>query len=259
MKTVEDYCLGKAQFVVTNSPRYKPYLIRKGVMAERIRIAPIGYDDFPPPGNDFVLEWRNKMLGYFEYPPTFLAVYAGTIGYAFPVESILEASELLSDDKNIGFVIFGDGQRKSEFEQICADRSLNMHFPGRVTKSDIHAICRATDICLYPAKQGEFSAAILGNKVFDYLGAEKPIVYTGPDSAVADIVTELGAGIVCPPEDKNELAGAIKKLAMRPDLVDKYSSGAKGYRDAEYTAQASAMKLTQLVRKAIGGGVYDDK
>ena len=251
LKSVESFCLRKARFVLTNSPRYEPYLIGKGVKAERLSIAPIGYDDFPPPDRESVNKWRNTMLEYFESPPGILAIYSGTIGYAFPVEWILEAAELLKNNENIGFVIYGDGQRKNEFEDFCADRKLNVRFPGRVPKIDIHAICRAADICLYPAQRGEFSAAILGNKVFDYLGAGKPIVYTGPDSAVADVIVELGAGIICPPDDKTGFAEAIRRLAESPDLIARYASSANGFRDAGYTAQSSAMKLARLVQKAL--------
>jgi glycosyltransferase involved in cell wall biosynthesis len=92
-----------------------------------------------------------------------------------------------------------------------------------------------------------FSAAMLGNKVFDYLGAGKPVVYSGPDSAVSDIITSLDAGIVCPSQDAKALAQAIKLLEGNPQRVAQYSRAAGGFRKAGYTARESAMKLKDLI------------
>ena len=251
LKSIENFALRRAALIITNSPRYKPYLVRKGVAAGKIHIAPIGYDDFPPPSEAEVGAWRQKILDLFQQPPAFVATYAGTIGYAVPVEDLLRAAKKLYDNRSIGFVIVGDGQRLADLQRYVTEHDLNVVFTGRVMKADVHSICRASDVCLYPAQQGEFSAAMLGNKVFDYLGAEKPIVYCGPDSAVADVIKELDAGIICPAGDFQALADSIERLSLNPDLVRQYSHAASGFRDAGYTAEASALKLRDLIHSLL--------
>lgn len=245
---METFCLRQATFILTNSPRYKPMLVERGIDPKKISIAPLGYDDFEPPSYEKVLEWREKICGAFDNSPKFLAMYSGTIGYAFPVEKILDVASFLKQNKEIGFVFLGDGQRLEEFKKISVDQKLNCLFLGRLNKTDVHSICRAIDFCLYPGKEGRFSSAILGNKVFDYLGAEKPIFYIGPDSAIADLILELKAGFIFESSEAEQLADKIEKCIINPDLLKISSNNSSiGFRDAGYTAVDSAKKLKSLI------------
>ena len=252
---IENYCLKRASFILTNSPRYKPMLIERGVDSDKIHIAPLGYDDFDTPLVSNVSKWRSEISNSFDKPPALIAMYAGTIGYAFPVEKLLDVAEHLMDNDKVGFVFLGDGQRLEEFKKISEKKKLNCLFLGRVNKSDVSAICRGVDFCLYPAKEGRFSSAILGNKVFDYLGAEKPILYIGPDSAIADIILELRAGVVFGSDETEKMALKINEILSSPDLLDVYHTGAKDYRAAGYTASISADKLKKLIDNVVNSAI----
>ena len=255
LKKIENYCLRQAVNVVTNSPRYIPYLEKFGVSKNKIILAPIGYDDFPPPSSELVEKWRNKINMLFPVKPKHLTMYAGTIGFAFPVDEILKGAKLLSNDSSIGFIFVGDGQRLEEFEEFAEKNNINAVFLGRVTKQDTHAICRVTDVCLYPAKQGKFSAAILGNKIFDYLGAEKPIIYIGPDSAVADVITELKAGIICSNGEPEYFVKSLTKILGSNDVYNTFVNGTKEFRAAGYTAPQSAQKLLKIINDNLSPSV----
>lgn len=257
---LEAWLLRRAVHVLTNSPRYRTFMIGDGVDASRITVAPIGYDDFGEPAEDTVGAWREKLAQEFgSEPPSFLAVYAGTLGQAFPVDALLDVARELGHRPDIGFVFVGDGQRLSEYRDRAVREGLRAVFPGRVSKSDVHAILRTVDCCLYPAGSGPYSAAILGNKVFDYLGAEQPIIYVGGRGAVSDVIDELGAGLVFGPEESRAAAAAIEGLADVPATRDRLGAGAAGYREAGYTARRSAEVLRErLVQVTTGPAALGD-
>ena len=80
----------------------------------------------------------------------------------------------------------------------------------------VSEICRRADVCVYPLIDGKVIAALLGNKIFDYMGAGKSTVYTGPRGDVSRLIDAAGGGICLPPGDAAGLAAAILELARRP-------------------------------------------
>jgi glycosyltransferase involved in cell wall biosynthesis len=245
---VETLLLRRAVVLLTNSPHYKKHLGRRGIDEQRITVAPIGYDDFGPVSEDLVDAWRRRFqIAFGAEPPKFVAVYAGTIGHAFPIGRLLDVASHLSSGSSIGLVMLGDGQRLDEYSARAARDNLPVRFLGRVPKEEVHAACRAASACLYPAGDGVYSAAILGNKIFDYLGAERPIVYIGHRGAVSDIMEQLGAGVVCSPDSPEESAQLLERLSQDALWQRSLAKRASRYREAGLTARASAELLRRLV------------
>jgi colanic acid biosynthesis glycosyl transferase WcaI len=247
-RLLETRMLQRAEVIVTNSPYYKRYLSERGLPGDRMHVAPIGYDDFGEPDPVIVGMWRERLthaLGATR--PMLIGIYAGTLGYAFPVDEILRGATLLNDEADIGFVFLGDGQRLEEYRQSAGANRVRAVFLGRVSKADVHAACRAADFCIYPASPGKFSSAILGNKVFDYLGAAKPIIYVGGKGAVADVISELEAGVLCGNGEPEAFAAAVRALRDDRQFLERLSLGASTFRRAGYTARASAERLRDLI------------
>lgn len=243
LRITESFLLRRADAVFTNSPRYKPLLERKGVSARRITIALIGYDGFDEPSSDELAAWKQRLKNSLSPRTQCLGVYAGTVGHAFPVEDIIDGARAMKDKTEFGFVIVGDGQRLQEFREIAQAEELNVHFTGRVGKHDVAAICRVCDYCIYPANKGTFSGAILGNKVFDYLGAGKPVLYIGGDSAVWDLVEDLGAGLAVEPGDTAAFSTCVARLTAGSDDYKRLVAAACQLSARGMTARRSAESL----------------
>lgn len=249
---LENTCLQRARIILTNSPYYKIMLEDRGIKAERIVVAEIGYDDFEAPTAEKVSFWRQEMLAHFHEPvPSVLGVYCGTFGHVVEFESVLQAASRLKDRLDIGFVCVGSGQRIAEYRAMVAEHSMNVVFLGRVSKSAIQPICRAGDFCIYSAKEGKMSAAMLGNKLFDYLGAERPVLYCGPTSAVSEIIDKLSAGLVSPAGNSEMLSANIERVSDDPILRAELGMNASGYRAAGYTAENAARLLVRAIQPII--------
>lgn len=246
---LEVFFLRRADIVLTNSPRYKTLLVARGVDPAKITIAMIGYDQFETPPAAVIDDWRRQVEAELAPETRIIGVYSGTLGHAFPIEELLQGAGALSDDSRFGFVFLGDGQRLAEFREYALKHNLNAYFAGRVTKQDVMAVCRAGDYCIYPAAEGTYSGALLGNKIFDYLGACKPVLFVGGDSAVWDLLHELSAGIKVNLGDSDGFASAVKQLMYEPNLVKRLEIGAFQLIGRGYTAEGSAKVLTNLLLK----------
>lgn len=71
-------------------------------------------------------------------------------------------------------------------------------------------------LLLLVPEAGGRGRGVLSGKVFEYLAAQRPILAAvPPDGAAADLIRELGAGVVAPPDDADALRGALAELHER--------------------------------------------
>jgi glycosyltransferase involved in cell wall biosynthesis len=76
------------------------------------------------------------------------------------------------------------------------------------------ALQRDSDaLLLLIPEAGGRGKGVLSGKVFEYLAAERPILAAvPPDGAAAELIEEIGAGVVAPPDDVPSLVGALRAL-----------------------------------------------
>lgn len=252
LKRLDGFLLRKGEVVFTVSLRFKKFLVNKGVADSKIVYAPIGFDNFPPPAANTVRKWRVKIESLFDdNKPEFLILYAGTFGHVVEVDLMLDVAELLKSHRKIGFVFVGDGQRLGEYMQRAECQSINAVFLGRVNKSDVHAICQCVDACLYASGCGEAINAMLGNKIFDYLGAGRAVIYAGPDSSVTDLLRELDTGEVLVGGTAESVAKSILSLTTDKGKRKRYELNAKRLMEYGYSAKSSSAIIAQKIDETL--------
>lgn len=251
LKASERFLLRRAAAVVTNSPRYQNELIAKGIPVERIHLALIGFDGFDSPSVAQVQQSRTEMLSKLDGKTDFISLFSGTLGYALSVDVIIKLARLMQDDRSFGFVLVGDGQRYEELRETCKNENLNVVFTGRITKQKVASICKAANCLLYPGGSGRYSGSLLGNKVFDYIGAERPILYMGGDSAVWDLISNANAGLRTPSNDVNGMRDILMFFRTNPSACRELSPGISYLRSEKLTATDSANIVRDVVYRNI--------
>lgn len=163
----------------------------------------------------------------------FSVMFAGNIGTAQAVETIVEAADLLKDHSDIRFVVLGDGSRREWMLEEAKNRNLsNLHLPGRFPMEAMPALMQKAAALLVTLADQPIFAATIPSKVQAYLAAGRPILAC-LNGEGADLITAAGAGLAVPAEDGKALAGAILQLyRMSPQERD-----AMGVRGRLYYAQ----------------------
>ncbi|MCD8493955.1 MAG: glycosyltransferase family 4 protein [Alphaproteobacteria bacterium] len=152
--------------------------------------------------------------------PKFRVLYAGNIGRAHPVETILEAARILEEQHpEIEFTFVGDGRR---IENLARERDRmglgNIRFIPYQPAHKLREVMESGDVHLIALRE-EAMGYMVPSKLYAALAVGRPVIYAGPEGSEIDqILTDFKAGIRTPPHDGKALAEAILKYRMDGDV-----------------------------------------
>lgn len=148
--------------------------------------------------------------------PGFNVVFAGNLGTAQALETILAAAMLLRNELGVRFVLVGSGSRSEWLkEQVQQHGLTNLQLPGRFAPDEMPGILAQASALLVSLTRDPIFAQTVPSKVQAYLAAGKPVI-AALDGEGAHIVQAAGAGVVCPAEDAAALAAAVRSLMEMP-------------------------------------------
>jgi glycosyltransferase involved in cell wall biosynthesis len=138
--------------------------------------------------------------------------------------SALRLLESRPDKPTHGFklVIIGEGSQREELEALVKESALGLkvRFVGQVPNHEISAYLGAADCFALPSLKEGFGIVVL-----EAMAAGIPVVASAV-GGILDIIKDGENGILVAPGKPREIAEAVHKLYMHPDLADKLVSRA---------------------------------
>ncbi len=135
------------------------------------------------------------------------------------IDTMIECAEkVIAFDKNLHFLIVGDGEIKNELEIKAASLGVSnlFTFTGKVPYIEIPDYINAIDIAVMPGSNWYGSPV----KIFEYGAMKKPII--APDTEpVRDVMVPEEDGILIRPGSKIEFIKAVKQYMEYKDFRDK--------------------------------------
>jgi glycosyltransferase involved in cell wall biosynthesis len=181
----------------------------------------------------------------------FVVIYAGLMGLAQALSSVLDAVERIQTvDPDIHFVFVGDGPVKGDLvTQAGRSRLVNVTFLPAQPREQVPAYLSAADAALIPLIRQRLVGA-LPSKMFDAMACERPILLSAEGEALS-VLRQEQVGISVPPETPDLLCQATLQLKRDPDQARQY--GLRGRRAVieRYSRQAQASQLEQLLRTIV--------
>ena len=158
----------------------------------------------------------------------FNILFAGNIADAQDMPAIIDAAELLRDNKSIRWIIVGDGRRFEWLKSEVRNRKLNKNFMilGRFPLDRMPSFFAHADALLVSLKKDPVFSMTIPAKLQTYLMTGIPILGM-LDGEGSNIIEESNSGLCCPASDHISLATAIKKMSMLPKK-DKDQLGKNG-------------------------------
>lgn len=218
--------------IFISSKGFEKSILSSGYNSERIHYVPNWSEDFYKPVDNHKTDLREE-LNLDE--SCFVIMYAGNIGFAQSFETVLEASKILKENKDIHFVIIGEGSLKQwAIDETIKNGQSNISFIGRKPAEEMPEYFAQANAMLVTLKKRENYSLTLPSRVQSYLACGKPLLGCAGDE-VSRVINESGAGLSCEPEDAKSLAAMIDQMKqMQPEEIMGMSINAITYSQKEF-------------------------
>jgi glycosyltransferase involved in cell wall biosynthesis len=181
--------------------------------------------------------------------PGFNIVFAGNIGKAQAIETLVEAAALLRGEPDIRLVLVGSGSMLDWVREQKTLRKLdNLMLPGRFPAALMPQLFERASALLVSLKSGGALAYTVPSKVQAYLAAGRPII-AALNGEGAKVVGESGAGMVCEPENAPALAACVRSL-MALTATQRAAMGRNGqnYFSENFDMNRQALRLVEILQ-----------
>jgi glycosyltransferase involved in cell wall biosynthesis len=246
---LEKFLYKRATHILVNSPAYKDYMISKNVPENKITFIPYGTDiDMFNPKID-----GSSIRKEFNLENHFVVLYAGALGQANDIDTILRAAKRLNENEKIRFVLFGDGKERERLQNLANQMNLsNVIFAGVRPKKEMPQVIASADVCLAILQDVPMFRTTYPNKVFDYMAAGRATVLV-IDGITRDLIESSYGGVFVQPNDDKGLADTILDLSQNADIVKQMGLNAReflvGHLNRQDKLNETLLLLENLVMK----------
>lgn len=184
---------------------------------------------------------------------SFNIVFAGNVGEAQDLPSVVKAAELLKNDRRVQWWIVGDG-RKSEWlaaEVEARGLSQTVHLLGRFPVERMPSFYAAADALLVSLKKDPVFSLTIPGKVQSYLLAGVPLLGM-LDGEGAAVINESRSGKAVGAGDYEGLARTVLDMLNMPE-GERQAWGRNGpiYAEREFGREELMMRLESMLVEAI--------
>ncbi|WPC10142.1 glycosyltransferase family 4 protein [Riemerella anatipestifer] len=179
-------------------------------------------------------------------------MFAGNVGEAQDMDSIMQAALLLKEQKDIKIILVGDGRKKAYVDNFIEENSLEdtVICVGRYPVEAMASFFDKSDVMLVSLKDDPIFNLTVPAKVQAYMSAEKPILAMLNGEGAA-IVEEVKCGFTVPASDAEKLAAKIVALSLldKEELIQKGRNG-KRYFEANFKMSACIDNLERILQSS---------
>lgn len=216
LQRISQIILKSSAVVIAVGRDMKEKLLKKGVPIDRIQVIPNWQDlDHLKPSSG---------LGFREVqridPDLFVVMHSGNIGLSQDFDTLLKTAHLIRDQKNILFMLIGDGARKNNVLQKIEELNLtNVRWVPYQPKSTLDQSLSAGNLH-YVSLLPPLTGYIVPSKVYGILAVGRPILANvSPESEIAHVVRDSKSGVISKPDPKN-LSQLILDLSQNPARIE---------------------------------------
>lgn len=204
-----DWIYRGADQLTVLSPGFKQELINRGVAPEKIEVS---YNWCDEAGIEADTSPADS-LKPLEFSGKFVVLFAGAMGLAQGLDTVLDCAGLCREAlPDVQFVLIGGGVDRSRLQQRAGEMGLeNVTFLPPRSMETMGEIFQMAEALLVHLKDDRLFRITIPSKTQAYLYTGKPIIMAMRGDA-ANLVREAGGGIVCEPDDPQEMMNAIKAL-----------------------------------------------
>jgi glycosyltransferase involved in cell wall biosynthesis len=245
LKRLFRWAYSRAALVISLGPIMSRRLVEKGVAPERVQIV----SNWATGAPEVVRGPENRLRNAWGLEDKFVLLYSGNLGISHDIETPIRAiGELLKAIPQIRLVFIGKGSRLAEAEQLVQSLGLDsaVHFRPFVPESLVPHSLGLADLALVTLRDG-FEGLVVPSKSLGYLARAIPILYIGPSSDIAELVSDAGAGICVANGDVEAVVARVRKAVDETASLQAMGSSGANLYDKELNQRVGLDRYQRLI------------
>lgn len=180
-------------------------------------------------------------------------VFAGNIGTAQSLDTVLRAAKILNDkklEKKLIWNIVGDGSELENLKRMAKELELdNVIFHGRKPIEQMPEYYAMADAMVVSLTADKFITLTLPGKVQTYMAAGKPILAIA-DGEIPNVINKSKCGFCARAEAGEEFADVVLEFLSCRD-IEQLGKNARAYYEEHFTREIFMSRLEEELRKAV--------
>jgi glycosyltransferase involved in cell wall biosynthesis len=245
LEGLETLLYRSAAGIVVNTRAFIDHIAARGIPRERIELVYNGIDPalFQPRPPDQDLLRRHGLEGRF------LVAYIGTLGLAHGLVTVVDAAERLAAEKDVVFLLIGDGADRARLEEEIRRRGLsNVRLLGLLPRAEIPAWIASVDVTLVMLRNLPVFETVIPSKIFEFLAQERPVVLAA-GGEIRRLVERAKAGFVVDPEDPDALVAAIREVRAHPHEAAARARAGREWVEASFQRDVLARSMAAFLER----------
>lgn len=241
----------RSDLILVQSKGFIPRVVEVGAEAARVRYFPNWAEAHYAPMESVPTDIEASL------PKGFRIVFAGNLGAAQSLGTIVAAAARLRDHSDIHWVILGDGREEAALRRLVADAGVGktVHLLGRKPVESMPVYFTAADALLVTLCADPIFALTIPSKVQSYLACGRPVlaVLDGEGSAV---IREARVGMAVAAGDDAALAEAALHL-YRLSPAERAALGHNGrvYFERHFARERLISQLELWMKEVVAEGM----
>lgn len=177
-----------------------------------------------------------------------VAVFAGVMGPSQYLDLILAIADRMREQKNLLFLLVGDGKEKERLQKLAAEQGLdNVQFEGFVSRDvypDLLAASNIGLVCLSPQNQ----TPVVPGKILGHMAAALPVaafLHTASDGHA--LILEAQCGVSANSADLDACVSALQALIARSDTFAAIGQSGQRYATEHFSKQVCVSQLEEML------------
>ena len=161
-------------------------------------------------------------------------MFAGNVGSAQSIPTILQAAKILENHKELRWHIVGEGSKLDYCKKMTAEMGLNnVIFHGRKAQDEMPRYFAMADAMLLTMFDDPFVSLTLPRKAQTYMAAGKPIIGAA-GGEIPLVIEKANCGFCANADDPQGLADAVLQFLQYPDKLQ-LGYNAKSYYERNFS------------------------
>ena len=243
LEKIERWMYLHADRIVSVTDSFVRHFVAKGAAPERVAVIKNGADL----STLIPAEKENSFRREHSLSGTFIASYVGTHGMAHALDTLLEAAQLLRDNKDIIFLLIGDGAERERLLQKKEAMGLtNLLMLPQLPKDSMPAVLAASDACLVHLRRTDLFKSVIPSKIFEAMAMERPIIL-GVEGESKGIIEAGNCGLCIDPENAREMADAVLRLKTDSQLAETLGKNGRRFVAEAFDRDKLAAKYIEVI------------